>query len=285
MNFSNIETFIAVVKFMNFSRAADFLFVSQSTVTSRIKSLEEELRAELFLRDGKAIRLTSTGERFLNHALKIQDMVKAARQDISMYNKFSSCLSICAPDSVWEYTLSDSVAEFMNSHPDMAMKLKCGHSEFVVSDLLLGVADVGVIFQKIYDDEIESIDFFRSQFNLVAKKGLYKDKPYITPQNIQNYNPMMMEWGRDFNVWYNKYYKTQAHCYEIDGVSLFVNMLLGGKGIGFLPDRISHTYIDSGRLECLEFEHNDTIPTDLAYIIFLRKNKNKVKEFIELITS
>ena len=108
MNFSNIETFIAVVKFMNFSRAADFLFVSQSTVTSRIKSLEEELRAELFLRDGKAIRLTSTGERFLNHALKIQDMVKAARQDISMYNKFSSCLSICAPDSVWEYTLSDS---------------------------------------------------------------------------------------------------------------------------------------------------------------------------------
>ena len=40
MNLSNIETFVAVVKFMNFSKAADSLFVSQSTVTSRIKSLE-----------------------------------------------------------------------------------------------------------------------------------------------------------------------------------------------------------------------------------------------------
>ena len=283
MNFSNIETFIAVTKFMNFSRAAASLFISQSTATSRIKNLEEELKSELFIRDCKSIRLTAAGERFLSHALKIQDMVKAAEQDISMYNKYESCLSICAPDSVWEYTLSNSVAEFMASRPDTAMKLKCGHSEFVVSDLLLGLADVGVVFQKIYDDEIESMEFFRSEFNLVSKKGLFKERPYITPQNIQNYNPMMMEWGGDFNSWYSKYYKTQIHRYEIDGVSLFVNMLLSGRGIGFLPDRISNNYIKSGRLECLSFEHNDTIPTDLAYIIFLKKNKSKVKDFLSFI--
>jgi len=285
MNFSNLETFIAVVKFMNFSKAADYLFVSQSTVTSRIKNLEEELKAQLFIRDGKSIRLTAVGERFFEHALKIQEMVKATEQDISMYNKFDNCLSVCAPDSVWEYTLSDSVAEFMASHPDTAMKLKCGHSEFVVSDLLLGLADIGVIFQKIYDDEIESIEFFKSEFHLVAKKGLVPCGTLITPQNFQSFNPMMMEWGGEFNAWYNKYYKTQVHCYEIDGVSLFVNMLLSGRGIGFLPDRISNYYISDGSLDCLKFQHQDTIPTDLAYIIFLKKNKNKVKDFIELITS
>ena len=172
----------------------------------------------------------------------------------------------------------------MAQRPDTAMKLKCGHSEFVVSDILLGLADIGVIFQKVYDDEIGAVEFFRSRFNLVVKKGLFNDKPpYITPENIQSYNPIMMEWGGAFNAWYSKYYKTQIHRYEIDGVSLFINMLLSGKGIGFLPDRISNTYIRSGQLECLDFKHKDTLPDDLAYIIFLRKNKTKVKDFLSFI--
>ncbi len=283
MNLSNIETFVAVVKFMNFSKAADSLFVSQSTVTSRIKSLEDELNIQLFAREGKSISLTAVGERFFEHAVKIQELLAATEQDIAMYNKYSSCLSICAPDSVWEYTLADYASRFMASHPETAMKLKCGHSEFVISDLLLGLADIGVVFQRVHDDEIESREFFRSKFNLVAKKGLVPEGTLITPQNIQEFHPMMIEWGRDFNLWYNKYYKTQIHCYEIDGVFLFVNMLLNGRGIGFLPDRISNSYINSGQLTSLQFAHQDSIPTDIAYIIFLRKNWAKVQSFVEML--
>lgn len=283
MNLSNIETFLAVVKFMNFSKAADFLFVSQSTVTVRIKNLEDELNVQLFSRDGKSISLTPVGERFFEHAAKIKKLLAATEQDIAMYNRYRSCLSVCAPDSVWQYTLSDYVNRFMASHPDYAMKLKCGHSEFVIQDLLIGLADVGVVFQRVHDDEIEAIEFFRSKFNLVAKKGLVPQGTLINPQNIRNYHPMMIEWGRDFNMWYNRYYKTQMHCYDIDGVSLFVTMLLNGRGIGFLPDRISGEYIRSGQLVSLNFEHQESIPTDIAYIIYLRKNLPKVKDFIEML--
>lgn len=283
MNLTNLETFTTVVKFMNFSRAADALFVSQSTVTSRIKSLEDELKAELFFREGKAVRLTAIGERFFEHSLKIQEMLRACEQDISIYNKFKNYLSVCAPDSVWEYTLSDSISKFMSDHPDTAMKLKCGYSEFVVQDLLLGLADVGVIFQKIYGENVEIHDFFQSKFHLVAQKNLVPKNITITPENIQSYNPILIEWGPEFNSWYNKYYKTQIHFYEIDGTSLFVNMLLNGRGIGFLPDRIAKNYISSGQLECLDFQYSDTIPVDHAYIVFIKKNKEKVKEFLEAI--
>ena len=172
MNLSNIETFVAVVKFMNFSKAADSLFVSQSTVTSRIKSLEDELNIQLFAREGKSISLTAVGERFFEHAVKIQELLAATEQDIAMYNKYSSCLSICAPDSVWEYTLADYASRFMASHPETAMKLKCGHSEFVISDLLLGLADIGVVFQRVHDDEIESREFFR---RLTQQYAVYFD--------------------------------------------------------------------------------------------------------------
>lgn len=281
MNLSNLETFITVTKFMNFSKAANAMFVSQSTVTARIKNLEEELKTELFYRDNKNVSLTPAGERFLEHAKLINELVSNATTDVLLYNKFESVLSICAPVSVWEYSLANAVKDFMDNHPEIAVKLKCGHSDSVIEDLFLGLCHVGVVFQKVYDEEIETIPFFRSNFHLVAKKGLIPEDTYITPENIQNYRPIFIEWGPEFVSWYNKFYKTQTHFCEVDGVSLLVNLLLDGQGIGFIPDRISDTYIKSGQLEKLDFKYNNTLPEDSAYIIFLRKNREKVSKFIE----
>ena len=64
-------TFVRIAEVKNFSKSAEILGYSQSAVTMQIKQLEEELKAQLFERIGKQVKLTQAGERLLPHALEI----------------------------------------------------------------------------------------------------------------------------------------------------------------------------------------------------------------------
>ena len=68
MEFRQLEVFKAVAEFKSFSKAADYLFLSQSTVSSHIKNLEKELQQKLIVRTTKSLQLTEKGYR--NQSLK-----------------------------------------------------------------------------------------------------------------------------------------------------------------------------------------------------------------------
>jgi len=68
MEFRNIATFLRVAATRNFSRAAEQLGYSQSTVTIQMQQLEKELGTQLFERIGKQVSLTERGEAFIHHA-------------------------------------------------------------------------------------------------------------------------------------------------------------------------------------------------------------------------
>ena len=68
MEIRQLLTFIRVVQFQSFSKAADSLGYSQSAVTIQIKNLEQDLNTHLFDRVGKRVTLTPEGERFLPYA-------------------------------------------------------------------------------------------------------------------------------------------------------------------------------------------------------------------------
>ena len=71
MDTNQLETFLAIIEYSNYSRAAEFLNVTQPTVTARIKNLEHELNCKLFDREGKNVSLTKEGEVFVEYATSI----------------------------------------------------------------------------------------------------------------------------------------------------------------------------------------------------------------------
>jgi DNA-binding transcriptional LysR family regulator len=75
-------TFITVSEIKNYSRAAEYLNLTQPAVTARIQKLEEELDCKLFLRDGKKISLTEEGAALLPFAQKIVNYMNEAKQSI-----------------------------------------------------------------------------------------------------------------------------------------------------------------------------------------------------------
>ena len=68
MDINAIKTFLEVAKTRHFGHAANALFVSQSTVSARIRSLEESIGAELFIRERGNIRLSPSGEALMTYA-------------------------------------------------------------------------------------------------------------------------------------------------------------------------------------------------------------------------
>ena len=88
------RTFLTVVETGNFINAAERLHVSQSTVSTRIHTLEEQLGCSLFVRNKAGTTLTSAGRQFQRHASTLVRTVEQARHDVGIPKGFSGTLTI-----------------------------------------------------------------------------------------------------------------------------------------------------------------------------------------------
>ncbi|WP_179289371.1 LysR family transcriptional regulator [Shouchella clausii] len=77
MNMDYLEAFMYVVKFKSFHKAAEALYLTQPSITARIKGLERELETQLFIRQGRGITLTEKGKDFIPFA---EQMIRTYQQ-------------------------------------------------------------------------------------------------------------------------------------------------------------------------------------------------------------
>lgn len=82
MNTAQLECFLAVADFLNFSRAAQYLRLTQPAVSHQVKTLEDELGVALFHRTSKKVRLTQEGHMFLQYAGKILQLTKLSQAQV-----------------------------------------------------------------------------------------------------------------------------------------------------------------------------------------------------------
>lgn len=82
MNTTQLECFLAVADYLNFSRAAEHLRLTQPAVSHQVKTLEDELGVALFQRTSKKVRLTQEGHMFLQYAGKILQLSNISRAQV-----------------------------------------------------------------------------------------------------------------------------------------------------------------------------------------------------------
>lgn len=89
MNTTQLECFMAVANYLNFSRAAEQLRLTQPAVSHQISTLEDELGVRLFRRTSKSVRLTQEGFQFTQYAgeiLKLSELSKARMRNSAPRN-------------------------------------------------------------------------------------------------------------------------------------------------------------------------------------------------------
>ena len=127
MNTQQLECFVHVAERLNFTKAAEELYISTPAVSNHIKNLEEELNTALFIRTSKIVKLTEAGSLFYSEAKSIlekMDMAgkkvrKLTAQDLTVLR--IGCSSQAELKSL-EHTLTDLREEFSEMYPQITMQ-------------------------------------------------------------------------------------------------------------------------------------------------------------------
>jgi DNA-binding transcriptional LysR family regulator len=147
VNIEHIRTFLEIAATGNFKQAAKRLNVTQSTVSARIKVLEEQLDRPLFTRHRYGVCLTASGRHFQRHAEVAVRSWMRAKQEISLPDGFQTVIGIGASFILYDRLLPEWVSRMREKRPDVALRVTVDFSEGLNNNLVDGIIDIGVMYQ------------------------------------------------------------------------------------------------------------------------------------------
>lgn len=291
MEIKNLQTFIKIVEFNNFTRAAESLGYSQAAVTAQIKALESELGVPLFDRIGKKIYLTHEGETFLPHAKKIINAEAEALESVRPEGELTGELIICSASSYASRVLPDILLEYRRQHPGVAITVKV--SDFVEDNMQkLARGEVDFLaeldedktyqgFNTVYKQHIPLVFVTRVDNPLAKKKKVsvaeaVADEFIVSDREIGYCMLLEKELGkRGIEL---------KPAMEIGSVDAILNVIAGGFGTAIMPEYMAEDMLDTGEIAKLNV--TDIEIGLMAHIICSRDRwlDPLMKEFIRIIS-
>ncbi len=284
-----IKTFLQVVQDEGFSKAAHHLSVAQGTVSTRIRELEKEVGAELFVRQGRGIALSEAGQIFLPYAQRMMDIAENSYQEI--HDSYSR-IRLGAVESLAGDLLTDSIQQMTTRTPAMSVYLRMGHSNEIIQGLKDRTLNLGFIVKPSYPsqmwgyqelDEIlaleEPISFVVSPNHPLAKQS------DITFDDIaQSAAPLLYyEWGATQDAMPARLRSLWQNRLELP-VHMIRHWLTYSTGAAFLVRNVVAHDIASGRL--IELNVTD-IPRLVRYTALVKLASRDLSaqslEFVEII--
>ena len=172
MNTKQIDYCIELARTLNFSRAADNMYVSQPTFSYQIKLLEEEVGFSIFERSGKGAELTPAGAQFVSFLTGMrEDLKRAIEQGQNFSTRYQDSISICMSVRQSLYFLPEAMCLFAEVMPDVQIVPIFQYGDSM--DLFLkNEADI-VFALKEQTRQVAGIqvyDLFESRIYLIARR-------------------------------------------------------------------------------------------------------------------
>lgn len=177
MTIRQLEVFLAVAKYKNFSEAANKLFFSQPTISMHISSLEEELGVNLIIRDTKKVEITSQGEKLIPLAKKLLDVRSQIERDISENETGGNkIIKISASSIPSEFILPNVLSLFKKTYPKIEFSIKQSTSSGVFNDIIEKNADIGFLGSSFRRKAVLYIPFYDDELVIITPKTLKYEK-------------------------------------------------------------------------------------------------------------
>lgn len=291
MELRNLITFIHVAELGSFTKAAEQLGYSQSTVSFQIKQLEEELGCLLFERINHTVTLTERGHSLVSYAHKVITLTEDFKESLTENDECTGHIHIVAPDSVCMEMLYSHYTDFHSKYPNVSIKFT--------------TADTSVMFEMLYHNEADAIitldshsyrkDYVIAKEQLLSMhfvasaKSKYAGRKDIKIADIINEPFIMTEHGQGYRRVFDKELAKRsleiAPVLEIGRTDIITHILAQSDMISYLPDFVTKELIDSGELCYLDVTD---INIDIWKQLIYHKNKwisKSLKTFIEYIKS
>lgn len=144
LDLDQLRTFVAIAETGSFTGAAEVVFKTQSAVSMQMRRLEERIGKPIFVREGRASRLTEAGERLLGYArrmIRLSDETMAAFDDTEL----SGSVRFGTPDDYVERFLPEVLARFSRSNPRVEVSVVCEPSTDLINQARTGELDLAIV--------------------------------------------------------------------------------------------------------------------------------------------
>lgn len=258
MEIKNLMTFVQVAEWNSFTKAANVLGYTQSTVSFQIKQLETELGCLLFERINHKITLTDKGRELLEYAQKIGHLTEKFKEDFVKKEEESGHVHIVTSDSICEMMMTRNYYDFYSRYPNISLEFSTANTDEMLEILDHNEADIiftldNHIYKKDYI--IEKEEPVNLHFVTGASSPLAK-RTGLSIHDIIDYPFMLTEKGMAYRRILDEYLATISleiqPVIEIGRTDLITDCLERGVGISFLPEFVTDQKVKEGKLAYLD---------------------------------
>jgi DNA-binding transcriptional LysR family regulator len=271
-----LDAFVEIHRRGSVSQAAEALFVTQPTLTARLKGLEQELDAVLFIRSGRGMRLSEAGRAYLPYAERTLDAERAGRRLLAeLARGESGHLALGAAPAVSTYVLPKALKTFAVGHPRVAVSVKTGHSEEVLELVLREQVDVGLV-RALRHPEIESTPLYEDRLILVAEpEHPFASAGRIALEEISGEQLILFDRTSSYHELTSALFRragiVPVGVMELDNIDAAKKMVQEGFGVALLPHTAVADELEAGLLK--EVEIADAEPPGRQIVAVRRRDQ------------
>jgi len=272
MNVQLARTFLEVLEAGNLNKAAERLNVTQSTVTMRINTLEEQLGQRLLVRSKSGVGLTNAGFKFRRYAEMLVQIWHQAQQEIALPEPFEGTLNIGYEVDLWDGGVDHWLAWFGRERPKIALQVWAGDGETLNRWLASGLIDCAVTFGEALKGEFKSELLFTDRLILVSRE----ERP------LRDWDPgyIYVDWGDAFRRAHALAYPASETSPISFGDGTFaLQHILARGGSGHLPLRAVEGHLAAGRLHLVAAAPEFASPVFLARSPYMAGDLGKADWF------
>lgn len=242
-----LQYFLAVAREQSISGAAEFLHLSQPTLSRQLKDLEEELGKQLFIRGNRKITLTEEGVLLRKRAGEILELVKKTEQEIALSDDtVAGDIYIGAGETDAIRVIAKAAQQLQRKYPEVRLHIASGDAADVVEKLDKGLIDFGILFDP---QDLSKYNYLKIPEKdtwgvLMRRDAALAQKACIRPEDLWD-KPLILSRqhreGSALLMWLNR---SEADLHIVATYSLLYNgSILVNEGIGYAItlDRIINT--------------------------------------------
>lgn len=281
MNISGARAFLTVVSTKSFSKAAEMLHLTQSTVSFQIKNLETELGVMLLERrkGHRAIDMTSKGREFLPIAERFAQVWDEAH---ALKRKNTASLVISSVDSLNIYAFSSFYQQLTRGPSPLRLKIFTHQTPEIFEQVENRAADIGfVLSQRRYDNIIAQPIFHESMVLVSAGKAAPgpRKRRVVDAGDLDFRSEILFDWGPEFSQWHSAWCNPNiVPDVQVDTISMLRFFLRDGYWT-ILPESLAILFQREGRVNYFPLKNGP--PDRTCYKLTHRFPKTSQRQSVE----
>jgi DNA-binding transcriptional LysR family regulator len=249
-----------------------------------VRQLEAELGVELFIRNGKKLHLSPSGQVLLDYAERLIDLAAEAREALNDQEP-RGLLRLGAMESTASVRLPVPMNEYLRRYPDVTLELRTGNSQTLSTALLNGEIDAAVVAEPLPDAPFEKMPVFDEELVLVAAAD---HAPIRSPSHASPHAILAFETGCPYRArlerWFAHAGEMPERIVEITSYHAMLGCAVAGMGVSLVPRMVLSTFPDANLLSL------HPLPADLGRamtVLMWRKGalSPKVRALRDVLTS